>query len=95
MTSTIDLGFHVYKPPCLGLKLVRHATASVLPPRGTTGLNETRDYETLQNSKEWLDQTPELKLHVQFRIGPHISSSSFFSQIGEVLCHSRVRICVK
>lgn len=92
MASTVDLGTHVLNSPWLNLQLVQHATALVLPPRGTTGLDEIIDYETLlQKGESWLDQTPVLKLHVRIRIGPHIHPASFFfSRIGEILCHSRV-----
>ena len=93
MAPLVDLGTQIYNSPCLELKLVQHATALVLPPRETAGLDEISNYETLHDGEEWLDQTPELKLHAHVRIGPHIyPASSFFSQIGEALCHSKVSI---
>lgn len=91
MASKIDLGTHVLNSPWLDLKLIQHGTALVLPCTGTTGPGEMNDYETLQKGKGWLDQTPELQLHIRIRIGPHVHPvTSFFSRIGEVLCHSRV-----
>lgn len=94
MALTLDLGTIVLHSPGSNLKLTQHATALVVPPSGTTGLDEIKDFESLiQTGEIWLSQAPELKLQIRISVGPHLSrpASSFFSRLGEVLCHSKVR----
>lgn len=95
MASTFDLGTSVLCSPEPNLKLTQHATALVIPPSGTTGPDEIEVFESLLQAGEiWLDQAPELKLQILVSVGSHLTSpaSSFFSRIGEILCHSKVRI---
>lgn len=93
MSFTLDLGTSVLHSPGYNLKLTQHATALIVPPSGTTGLDEIKDFESLLHRGEiWLIQASELKLQIRISVGPQLSrlASPFFSQVGEVLCHSKV-----
>lgn len=91
MALTIDLGRSDFCSLGSNLNLTQHATASFVPPPDT-GTRESELEELLQRGELWVNQTPELKLHICVRVGPDIvrPASKFFSQIGEIFCHSQV-----
>lgn len=93
MALTIDLGKSVFCSLGSNLNLTQHATALIIPPAGTSIPKKTQSLEELLETGEvWLDQVPEIKLQIRIVVGPDLvgPASTFFSQIGESLCHSKV-----
>lgn len=93
MALTIDLGRSIFCSLGFNLNLTQHATALVIPPAGTSIPKETQSLEELLETGDiWLGQTPDIKLQIRIVVGPDLVSpaSTFFSQIGEILCHSKV-----
>ncbi|GLA01595.1 hypothetical protein AnigIFM60653_000529 [Aspergillus niger] len=69
-----------------------HASAQVLIPEDT-GLTDATCIKRLLESQDlWVSHAPELKLYISISVGASmaLSASSFSSQIGEMLCSSKV-----
>lgn len=93
MALTIDLGRSIFCSSGFDLNLTQNATALIIPPTGTSIPKKTQSLEELLEAGEvWLDQAPEIKLQIRIVVGPGLvgPASTFFSQIGEILCHSKV-----
>lgn len=95
MAFEIDLGTSTFSSLRPNLNLTQYATALILPPQQTSGSMETTELrEQFQRGELWVDQAPELKIHVCISVGPGHAcpASTFFSQIGEIFCRSKVPI---
>ncbi|GKZ58327.1 hypothetical protein AnigIFM49718_004142 [Aspergillus niger] len=69
-----------------------HASAQVLIPEDT-GLTDATCIKRLLESQDlWVSHAPELKLYISISVGASmaLSASSFSSQIGEMLCSSKL-----
>ncbi|KAL7656466.1 hypothetical protein ACMYSQ_005554 [Aspergillus niger] len=74
------------------IDLNMHASAQVLIPEDT-GLTDATCIKRLLESQDlWVSHAPELKLYISISVGASmaLSASSFSSQIGEMLCSSKL-----
>lgn len=92
MTLTLVLGDDRLSSLDSIIDLNMHASAQVLIPEDT-GLTDATCIKRLLESQDlWVSHAPELKLYISISVGASmaLSASSFSSQIGEMLCSSKV-----
>ncbi|KAF7589150.1 hypothetical protein BBP40_004720 [Aspergillus hancockii] len=92
MACMIDLGSGIFFAPHLNLHLALRASVEMLFPARAMSLKSVEDLkDVLYSGIIWVDQVPELKLHVHINAGPDLerSLSIFTSQIGDIICTSK------
>lgn len=93
MSFEIDLGTTTLNSLGSNLNLTQCATALILPPNDAfDSIDTTELKEQFEKGELWVDQAPELKVHICVGVGPDLArpASTFVSQIGEIFCHSKV-----
>ncbi|KAF5856290.1 hypothetical protein ETB97_007618 [Aspergillus alliaceus] len=92
MACTVDLGSNTFYSTNFDLDLSLHASAEMLFPERATPLSSVESLkEAFDSGRIWVEQVPELKLHVQVSAGSGLSYplSIFASQIGDTVCNSK------
>lgn len=95
MSFEIDLGTTTLNSLGSNLGLTQCATALILPPNDnevSDSIDTTFIKEQFEKGELWVDQVPELKVHICVGVEPELArpASTFISQIGEIFCCSKV-----
>lgn len=92
MTHTIDLGETSLSTSDLTLEITLHTSIQIgftaSWSAGDVGILE----EAVHSSKVWLDQTPELRLHIYIKAtqSPVCPISNVTSSVADIICTSKV-----